>query len=194
MWMAAKRFIITEQMRFISKTASALCCLVLASGIVTASAGPAGAKKTRKPPAASVQHSAIVQAPHGDTLPVTTSSAEARALFQAGIVAWETLQTDSALKRWRMAANTDPEFALAHLFLSYCTSDPAEAQTERQKANFLARDVTPGEQLLITWFNGVREDQYLSAIPAMNEVVQQYPKDKPHPGLGGKLALPSEGL
>ena len=178
MWAAGKRFIITEQMRFISKTASALCCLVLASGIVTASAGPAGAKKTRKPPAASVQHSAIVQAPHGDILPVTASSAEARALFQAGIVAWETLQTGSALKRWRMAANIDPAFALGHLFLSYCTSDPAEAQMERGKANFLARDVTPGEQLLITWFNGVRDDQYLSAIPAMNELVQQYPKDK----------------
>jgi tetratricopeptide (TPR) repeat protein len=138
---------------------------------------PPGRKKSRKPSAASVQHAAIV-APHGDTLSATTASAEARALYEAGIVAWETLQTDSALKRWRMAANIDPEFALAHLFLSYCTSDPAEAQREREKANFLAKYVTPSERLLITWFNGVRENQYLSGIPAMNELVQQYPKDK----------------
>ena len=73
----------------------------------------------------------------------------------------------SALKRWRMAANIDPEFALAHLFLSYATPDPAGGQTERQKAKFLARDVTPGEQLLIAWFDGVRENDYLPGIAAM---------------------------
>jgi tetratricopeptide (TPR) repeat protein len=99
-------------------------------------------------------------------------------LYEAGIVAWETLQTDSALKRWRMAANIDPEFALVHLFLSYSTPDPAEGQMERQKAKFLARDVTPGERLLITWFDGVRENDYLPGIAAMNDLVQQYPKDK----------------
>ena len=100
------------------------------------------------------------------------------ASYEARASAEETLQTDSALKRWRMAANIDPEFALAHLFLSYATPDPAEGQTERQKAKFLARDVTPGEQLLIAWFDGVRENDYLPGIAAMNDLVQQYPKDK----------------
>jgi len=130
-------------MRFVSKTACAFCCLVLANGLTAGSAGPAGAKKSRKPTAASVQHSAIVRGLHGDTLATTTASSEARAVYEAGVRAWETLQTDSALKRWRTAANIDPQFALAHSFLSYCTPDPAEGQTERQKANFLARDVTP---------------------------------------------------
>jgi len=119
--------------------------------------------------------------PAGPALPAATplaSQAPMPASYEARASAEETLQTDSALKRWRMAANIDPEFALAHLFLSYATPDPAEGQTERQKAKFLARDVTPGEQLLIAWFDGVRENDYLRGIAAMNDLVQQYPKDK----------------
>src|SRR6185437_12127958 len=43
--------------------------------------------------------------PSTDTLQVTTSSEEARALYEAGIASWESLQLDAALKRWRTAAN-----------------------------------------------------------------------------------------
>ena len=99
-------------------------------------------------------------------------------LYEAGLRAWETVQIDSALKRWRTAINVDPHFALAHLFLSYCTPDPLEEQVERQKSKSLANDVTPGERLLIAWLSGVRENDYLSGIVAMNELLQQYPKDK----------------
>ena len=72
--------------------------------------------------------------PSTDTLQVTTSSEEARALYEAGIASWESLQLDAALKRWRTAANIEPDFALAHLMLAYCTPDPAEEKAERQKA------------------------------------------------------------
>ena len=160
------------------KVASAFLSLVLATSMSAGSTAPAAPKKSKKAPEATVQHSAIIQAPHSETLPVTTSSSEARTLYEAGIRAWETLQTDSALKRWRVAVNLDPHFALAHLLLSYCTPDPAEGQTERQKAKSLATDVSPGERLLITWFSGVRENDYLSGITAMNDLVQQYPKDE----------------
>lgn len=143
------------------------------------SPAPAGPKKkTKKTPAAAIQHPEIIQAPHSDILSVTTSSSEARALYEAGIQTWEVLQIDSALKRWRTAINVDPDFALAHLLLSYCTPDPVEEQGERQKAKFLGKDVTAGERLLITWLSGVRENNYLSGIVAMNELLQQYPKDK----------------
>jgi Flp pilus assembly protein TadD len=152
---------------------------ILASGMAAASTGPAGAKKRgKRAPAASTRHAEIIQVPHTDTLPVTTSSSEARTLYEAGIHAWETVQIDSALKRWRTAINVDPDFALAHLFLSYCTADPMEEQVERQKSKSLANHVTPGEQLLITWLSGVRENDYLSGIVAMNDLLQQYPKDK----------------
>ena len=77
--------------------------------------------------------------PTRDTLPVSTSSQEARVLYESGIVSWENLQLDAALKRWRTAANVDPDFALAHLMLAYCTPDPKEEKAERQTAESLAR-------------------------------------------------------
>jgi Flp pilus assembly protein TadD len=171
--------IISEQMRSLSKTACGFLSLILATSMSAASPAPAGPKKkTKKTPAATIQHAEIIQAPHSDILSVTTSSSEARGLYEAGIHTWEVLQIDSALKRWRIAINVDPHFALAHLLLSYCTPDPVEEQVERQKAKSLGNDVTPGERLLITWLSGVRENDYLSGIIAMNELLQQYPKDK----------------
>lgn len=112
------------------------------------------------------------------TLPITTSATDARALYDAGVVSWENLQLDSALKRWRTAANIDPDFALAHLMLAYCTPDPAEEKAERQKTESLAGKVTPDERLLIAWFDGVRENNYVAGIAAMNDLLQRYPKDK----------------
>jgi hypothetical protein len=65
------------------------------------------------------------------------------------------------------------QFALAHLFLPYCTPGPAEEEAERQKSKSLTRDVTQGEQLLITWLSSVRENDYLSGIVAMNDLLEQ---------------------
>jgi tetratricopeptide (TPR) repeat protein len=162
------------------KIACTLLMLVLATSIATSTA-PAQPKKGKKPPARVTRQSGpveIIPGPHAETVPVTTSSSEARRLYEAGVHSWETLQTDSALKRWRMAANIDPHFALAHLLLSYCTPDPAEEQLERTKAKSLANEVSPGERVLIRWLSGVRENDYLPAIVAMNELLQEYPKDK----------------
>jgi hypothetical protein len=102
--------------------------------------------------------------PTTDTLPVSTSSQEARILHESGIVSWENLQLDAALKRWRTATNIDPDFALAHLMLAYCTPDPKEEKAQRQMAESLADKVTPDEQLLIAWLDGVRENNYVAGI------------------------------
>jgi tetratricopeptide (TPR) repeat protein len=167
-----------NSMRSSTKAACGFISLIVASGIA-ASSSPAGPnKKIKRAPVASTRHADISQVAHTDTLPVTTSSSQARTLYEAGIQAWEAVQIDSALKRWRTAINVDPHFALAHLFLSYCTTDPVEEQTERQKAKFLANKVTPAEQSLIAWLSGVRENDYLASIVAMNDLLQQYPKDK----------------
>jgi len=130
---------------------SAVAVLVLATGVLAQESSPTEAKQS-KPTVAILS----------DTLPVTTSSAEARALYEAGIVSWENLQLDSALKRWRMAVNIDPDFALAHLMIAYCTPDPAQEKAERQKAESLKGRVTPDERLLIEWFDGVRENNYVA--------------------------------
>jgi tetratricopeptide (TPR) repeat protein len=159
------------------KAFSALAVLVLANSLLAQATSPHRPKRfdnTSQPSVAAGQ----TASPASDTLPVTTSSDEARTLYEAGIVSWENLQLDSALKRWRTAANIDPDFALAHLMLAYCTPDPAEEKAERQKAESLKSRVTPDERLLIAWFDGVRENNYVAGIAAMNDLLQRYPKDK----------------
>lgn len=158
------------------KAFAALAILVLASGLSGEPVpdGPPRPKDSSQRSAPYRQSVALVS----DKLPVTTSSDDARVLYESGIVSWENLQLDSALKRWRTATNIDPDFALAHLMLAYCTPDPAEEKAERQRAASLAGQVTPDERLLIAWFDGVRENNYVAGIAAMNDLLQRYPKDK----------------
>lgn len=137
---------------------AALVILVLASGLTAQGVTPDGPPQSNSGSQSFIQHRQSA-AFASDKLPVTTSSREARALYEAGIVSWENLQLDSALKRWRTAVNIEPDFALAHLMLAYCTPDPAEEKAERQKAEAFAGNVTPDERLLIAWFNGVRGEQ-----------------------------------
>jgi tetratricopeptide (TPR) repeat protein len=124
-----------------------------------------------------------------DEMPVTTSSPVARLLYDRGITAWENVQTNRALEAWRQAVRKDPQFALAHLQISYLSPDPAEQATERGTAKQLAINVSSAEQLLITWLSGVREDRYVEAIAAMNDLVERFPKDKQVQLLAGSWLL-----
>jgi tetratricopeptide (TPR) repeat protein len=109
---------------------------------------------------------------------ITTSRPGARKLFESGMVEFENEHITKALEDWRTVIRKDPSFAVAHLFISEATVDPVEQQTERRRAKALAATVTPGEKLLIKWLTGVQEEQYVSAIGAMNDLLGKYPGDK----------------
>jgi tetratricopeptide (TPR) repeat protein len=109
---------------------------------------------------------------------ITTSSADARAAFQRGLAQMETLHWEAALQEWRQAAQTDPQFALAHIFLAMLSRDPAEQVAEREKA--LATRTAAGheEQLVIDWIANAGESHWVPAIQAMNTALDRYPQDK----------------
>ena len=111
-------------------------------------------------------------------LPLTVHSKQARLLFEQGMTDFVNLQTAKALEEWRQAAKLDPNFALAHTFISFNSKDPAEQSRELAKAKALERHVTRGERLLIHWVEGVRENNYVAGIQAMNDLVAMYPRDK----------------
>ena len=119
---------------------------------------------------------AFVQQP--DDMQLTTKSVEARSHFEQGMAKMETLHWEAALQEWRKAAQSDPQFALAHIFLTMLSRDPAEQVDERKKA-VLARDSAgPEEQLIVDWIANANRSQWIPAIQAMNEALNKFPNDK----------------
>lgn len=113
-----------------------------------------------------------------DLMQVSTSSAEARSHFELGMAKMETLHWEPALQEWRLAAQADPQFALAHIFLTMLSRDPAEQVAEREKAEAARKFAGPEEQLIIDWISNSNQSHWIPAIQAMNEALDDFPKDK----------------
>jgi len=162
------------------RTTLAAVLLIATSATGIAAASPHRRHKSRTPVIAAASKPAPSAADVADdgTLHATTSTAEARARYDAGILAWEKLQTNQALLSWREAVQLDPDFAVAHALLSYASLDPVEQAREREAAKALAPKVSSAEQLLISWVAGVREDRYVDGIAAMNDLLERCPADK----------------
>jgi len=111
-------------------------------------------------------------------MPVTTVSEAAAHYFETGMVHYENHRWNFALRDWNEAVKLDPNFAQAYVWICFTTSDPAEEARDRAKAKALINEVTPGEQLLIRWMVGVRENRYVEGIMAMNDMLARFPHDK----------------
>ncbi len=111
-------------------------------------------------------------------IPLTTGSEAARRAFLGGLENLENQQTARAHLDFRSAVRADANFALAHLFLAYDTTNPTEESAELAKARALGANASKPEQLLIEWLAGSREGQYVPAISAMNDLIEKYPQDK----------------
>jgi tetratricopeptide (TPR) repeat protein len=111
-------------------------------------------------------------------LPVTTTSAQARALYEKGMEDYENLYLERCNEDWRAAVKEDPNLALAWAWIAFNSSDPKEVNAAREKAKALAPKLTPGEQLMIAWIVKVQEGDYIGGISAMNDMLEMYPKDK----------------
>jgi len=111
------------------------------------------------------------------SMPVSTSSAQARALYEKGIQDFEKFYLDRSNDDWRAAAKADPDLAVAWARLAFYSTDPQEVNAAREKAKALASKATPGEQLMVTWVVRVKEGDFIGGISAMNDLLEMYPKD-----------------
>lgn len=111
-------------------------------------------------------------------LPVTTASQAAAREFESGMVNYENHRWNFALRDWNEAIKLDPRFAQAYVWICFTTNDPAEEARDRARAKALLQAVTPGEQSLIRWMVGVRENHYVEGIMAMNDMLAMFPHDK----------------
>src|SRR5580692_1119974 len=126
-------------------------------------------------------------------MPITTSSAKARELYQKGVVDYENLYLERCNDDWRAAAKEDPNLALAWAWIAFNSSNPEEIGAARAQAKALAPKLTPGEQLMVAWISKVQEGDYLGGITAMNDMLEMYPSDKHLLYLAGNWMLLENG-
>jgi tetratricopeptide (TPR) repeat protein len=127
------------------------------------------------------------------SLPVTTSSAEARALYAKGMADYENLYLERCNDDWRAAVKADPNLAVAWAWIAFNSGDPKEVSVAREKAKALAPKLTPGEQLMIAWIAKVQEGDFIGGISAMNDMLEMYPKDKRLLYLAGNWLMGENG-
>jgi tetratricopeptide (TPR) repeat protein len=112
------------------------------------------------------------------TLPVTTSSPKARALYEKGMADYENLYLERCNEDWRAAVIDDPNFGLAWAWIAFNSGNPNEVKEARGRASEVAAKLTPGEQLMISWISKVQQGDFIGGISAMNDMLELYPKDK----------------
>ncbi len=129
----------------------------------------------------------------GTSMPVTTSSAQARSLYEKGMQDYENLYLERCNEDWRAAVKADPNLAVAWAWIAFNSSNPQEVSAAREKAKALAPKLTQGEQLMVSWIVKVQEGDFIGGIAAMNDLLEMFPKDKHLLYLAGNWLMGENG-
>ncbi len=127
------------------------------------------------------------------TLPVTTSSARARSLYEEGVADYENLYLERCNEDWRAAVKEDPNLAVAWASIALNSGNPQEVNEARANAKALVPKLSPGEQLMVGWVSKVQEGDYIEGISLMNDLLEMYPHDKHLLYLAGNWLMAEEG-
>ena len=127
------------------------------------------------------------------SMPITTSSAQAKALYEKGMQDYENLYLERCNDDWRAAVKADPNLAVAWAWIAFNSSNPQEVNSAREKAKAVASKATPGEQLMVAWVAKVQEGDFIGGISAMNDMLEMYPKDKHLLYLAGNWLMGENG-
>ena len=116
---------------------------------------------------------------HTAVLPLTSKSAEARNIAKSAMELYlDQVEQAKAIESLREAIRIDPDFAMAHEFLSQISLEPGEQVTEQQKAFATRAHASAGERLAIEWYQDALDHKLMLAIVKMNDLLRQYPQDK----------------
>jgi len=126
-------------------------------------------------------------------LPVTTTSHEARALYEKGMQDYENLYLERCNDDWRAAVKADPNLAVAWAWIAFNSSNPEEVSAAREKAKALAPKASAGERLMVAWIAKVQEGDFIGGISAMNDMLEMYPHDKHLYYLAGNWLMGENG-
>ena len=111
-------------------------------------------------------------------VPITTSSDEARALYMQGQSLLDNLHLIEANQVFTKAVEEDPDFAMGHLMLAVTSQTAAQFFRAVEQAQFLAANVTEGEQLYIEALVSGSENDQAGQLVALNKLLAMYPQDE----------------
>ncbi|MCH8023566.1 MAG: tetratricopeptide repeat protein [Candidatus Marinimicrobia bacterium] len=112
------------------------------------------------------------------TIPITTSSEEARADLISGRALTDNLRLLEAREYFVQAREKDPRFALAFLYAAQTATSAAEGQRLLRRAVGLASQVSEGERWMILAQQAGINDDRDKRVALMEQLVEKYPKDK----------------
>jgi tetratricopeptide (TPR) repeat protein len=127
-------------------------------------------------------------------LPITTTSAKARELYQKGMADYENLYLERCNDDWRAAVKEDPNLAVAWAWIAFNSGNPQEIAEARAHAKALLPKLNPGEQLMVGWIVKVQEGDYIEGISLMNDMLEMYPHDKHLFYLAGNWLMGEHGV
>jgi tetratricopeptide (TPR) repeat protein len=114
----------------------------------------------------------------GETIPITTSSPEAKQLYLQGRDANEKLRATDAYGLFEKAAAKDPSFALAYYGVATAAPTNATFFAALKKAVALADKVSAGERLMILGLQAGASGDNAGQRRMYTELVQAYPADE----------------
>jgi len=109
---------------------------------------------------------------------IASKSIETREQLELSLERYENAQYAESIQHSKLAAEKDPNCALAFALWSYAARWTTPAPDALQKALALSAKSAPDEKLLVTFMTGTQEADALPAIVAMNDLVNKHPKDK----------------
>lgn len=159
--------------------------LLLTVGSLVAGATGGCAKHEAAAPAAGATD--VAPTPAGDgKIPVTTSSAQAKAEFLQGRDLAEKLQITDSIQHFQKAVNLDPSFASAELNLANSAPTGKEFFEHLNKAVGLADKASKGERLLILATQAGANADAVKQKENLEALVAAYPNDeRAHFNMGG---------
>jgi tetratricopeptide (TPR) repeat protein len=114
----------------------------------------------------------------GAKVPVTTTSGEARKLYDDGLTLFDQLRFHDARQKFQQAAAKDPKFAMAHYQLALTSPSNKESVAHAAQAVALAEQASEGERLAILNLQANLNGDPAKALQYAREAAQKYPGDE----------------
>jgi tetratricopeptide (TPR) repeat protein len=158
-------------MRFIHSTRTP-CVLTLCSlALILSACG-------QKPEEAAVVEATEAAPPAAAKMPLTTSSAEARAEFETGRALLDNLHFTEARPFFERAIEQDSGFAIGHLYVAFTATTTATFVAAVGQAETNAAGASDGEQAMIAATAAAIRNDQAAQLEALSKFVSLYPKDE----------------